>query len=285
MTICIPIHPFRDPKNLNGLCGSLMDQSANCEILLGVWNASPLIDSIQALPNICHHRLILTDLPHVTHVRNALASRASFETLLFLDDDVVPCSNLLSVAETLANEVSPLIVQGDPCASAYPDDVFSRIEEQLYRSRLKGKLYGSSCISYVDPRIYLVSRAIQKNFPFNETLLNAGEGEDLSIRLILAGHEIKYCPDLIAYHLHRTSVRDVANQKWIHGKGKAERLFQQRKSIDSVLHNIFRILFRKAETNAANVGLPPWTPVYDFATRLVYCTSVLVAFLRLESAD
>lgn len=275
LSICIPLHPSRTLSNLEDLLASVAGRPST-EILLGLWHASlhpkaPLM----ALCNKFGARLIETPSVHVTHVRNRLVQAAIGTYILFLDDDVVAKANLIDIAKQYAAKANGLIYQGEPCLGYDRQNLLSRFEEELYKGRFATTVKATLDCDYIDPRNLLISRSVIAHIGFDETLLHAGEGKEMATKLKESKYVIKYSPNLVVYHKHRTTVAEIFVQKWIHGKGKAQRLSRRAGDSENLLTSIARTMFKR---HGQAVTSDAWSfafaiRVYDLLTRLVYVAS------------
>jgi hypothetical protein len=116
------------------------------------------------------------------------------------------------------------IVQGKPYVAANPERFSSRIEESLYRARFTSHLQADGGSTYIDPRVLLIPKKVILEVPFNETLLYAGEGKQLYKDLRRHSYRVQYDERLFVVHRHPESIWGLARQKWIHGKGKGQRI-------------------------------------------------------------
>lgn len=158
-------------------------------------------------------------------MRNAIVKQTNSSHILFLDDDMVPSSTLLTNALELAHKEPDVVHQGIPYQVANSYNWLARTEGQLYKRGYETYIDSQDHVSLLDARLMLAPVLALRQTPFDESLVfGGGEGRELAKGLREKGVVLKLARDLGGAHLNRDTIASVIEQKLAHGRGRGYQL-------------------------------------------------------------
>jgi hypothetical protein len=162
---------------------------------------------------------------HATAVRNAAITAVTTPWIAFLDDDVVVEKSYLLRLEAICRTSADDVVQGVPYLCSNGNMLLARLEARNYEQGF-ATYYDrvSNTVRIVDARNLVMKTSTARHFPFDESLMFAGEGQELASRLRDAGVRLSYCDALRVQHRNRSTIAGLALQKFLHGRGRAQRV-------------------------------------------------------------
>jgi len=172
--------------------------------------------------------IVVAAAGHATAVRNAAVAAVSTPWIAFLDDDVVVEDDYLRRLETICRASPAPVVQGVPFLCSNAQNVLARLEARNYEQGFATYHDRTmNTVRVIDARNLVMATQTAKAFPFDESLLFAGEGQELGRRLEQAGVRMGYCESLRVRHRNRDTVASLAIQKFMHGRGRAQRVSRE----------------------------------------------------------
>jgi hypothetical protein len=162
---------------------------------------------------------------HATALRNAAITAVATPWIALLDDDVVVEETYLLRLEAICRTSADDVIQGVPYLCSNGDKLLARLEARNYEQGF-ATYYdrASNTVRIVDPRNLVMKTSAARKFPFDESLVFAGEGPELAGRLRDAGVRLSYCDALRVRHRNRSTLSGLALQKFLHGRGCAQRV-------------------------------------------------------------
>jgi GT2 family glycosyltransferase len=162
---------------------------------------------------------------HATALRNAAAAAVSTPWIAFLDDDVIVEDSYLRELESVCLASPDPVVQGVPFLCSNSHSLLARFEARNYEQGF-ARYYEqkTNTVRVIDARNLVMKTSVARAFPFNEGLIFAGEGQELARRLRLAGVRIGYREALRVQHRNRDTFAGLVFQKFMHGRGRAQRV-------------------------------------------------------------
>ena len=118
------------------------------------------------------------------------------------------------------------VVQGVPHLCSNGHRLLARLEARNYEQGLASYRDPDGSLRTLDARNLFISTLLIRDFRFDESLLWAGEGQELARRFGAAGIPIAYDEGLRVYHRNRESVAELMRQKYSHGRGRAQLLLK-----------------------------------------------------------
>ena len=196
-------------------------------IIIGVGGTTAADEAPMALWRAAGGTVTIVAAPagHATAVRNAAVAAVATPWIAFLDDDVIAEDDYFRQLETICRLSPAAVVQGVPflCSNAY--NVLARLEARNYEQGFAAYHDRTmNTVRVIDARNLVMTTQTAKAFPFDEGLLFAGEGQELGRRLEQAGVRMGYCDTLRVRHHNRDTVFSLAIQKFMHGRGRAQRV-------------------------------------------------------------
>jgi GT2 family glycosyltransferase len=219
---------------------------------------------------------LVSERGNATAMRNRGVRAVATPWTAFLDDDVVVDPGYLSALLELVAAPPGPIVQGIPYLCSNTDRVLARLEAKNYAEGLETYMRESGRLVTLDGRNLVAQTELMRRFPFDESLLYAGEGQDLAARLEAAGIPMCYSETLRVYHRNRETPLALLRQKYYHGRGRAQ-LLRKRDQIDlpSYLRRYAVRHFAEPIRSVAARELPASECIYRIATNAVFWTGVL----------
>ena len=151
----------------------------------------------------------------VAYARNAGIAAATGKLLVFLDADDVAAPGLLE-AYAVGSE------RFDVMGGHLDDFTLNDEVTAAWRYRMTGESLPRAFdrFSFFVGANFAVGKAVFEQLgTFDETLPYVGEDVDFSIRAQLAGHEIGWIPDAVVRYRHRASLKALAQQQFVYGRG------------------------------------------------------------------
>ncbi|MFM8890097.1 MAG: glycosyltransferase family 2 protein [Planctomycetia bacterium] len=185
--------------------------------------------------------LVTAAAGHATAVRNAAIAAVSSRWIAFLDDDVVAETDYLSQLEAVCRAGTAPVIQGVPFLCDNAHKVLARLEARNYEQGFA--TYhdrATNTVRVIDARNLVMTADTARAFPFDERLLFAGEGQELGRRLEQAGVRMAYCESLRVRHRNRDTVAGLAIQKFLHGRGRAQRVAREEGVWNHARRSVFR---------------------------------------------
>lgn len=218
---------------------------------------------------------------NATAMRNRSVQAIDTPWIAFLDDDVVVDASYIRELFALIENPPAPVIQGIPFLCSNSHRLLARLEAHNYQQGLQTYLRQSGRLVTLDARNLLISTDVMRDFPFDEELLFAGEGQDLAARLEEANITMAYAEDLRVYHRNRETPLELIRQKYFHGRGRAQLL---RKKDDLDLRSYLRRYavrhFASPARGIATGGLPASEGFYQLATNAVFWTGVFSEMAR-----
>ncbi|MCG3131518.1 MAG: hypothetical protein FLDDKLPJ_02314 [Phycisphaerae bacterium] len=213
--------------------------------------------------------------------RNFGVHLATTEWVVFLDDDVVVRTNFVKVVREECDGAAP-VVQGTPFLPSNAASTLARLEALLYARGFRRYLLGAQIVGWLDPRILLIRTDVARDFPFDETIRWAGEGQELAGRLGAAGVSVRWSRRLIGLHRNRASLTSLIRQKWVHGRGRAEVYTRCNRSISAGL--LLPALRRHVRSISRDLANRPCLAIYGAFTYGFFWMGCLAQLLISEMA-
>lgn len=240
-TFCIP--SGRSISNSIYLIDQLVSQGFSGEILIAKYkNDSGLNSSYEQIQKYNNARIIVSENPSASLMRNALTQHVKTEFIVFLDDDLILDENYLKGLCEVYFSNKHEIVQGCPYKTTNYKNWFARNESLLYKKIVDRMVNCNNKISICDARNLVIKTDIISKHPFNGKLAHSGEGQELADNLISNGYSISYANNLIIYHFNRDNLKDLFKQKIMHGVGRIEKLSGKAKA--EKLEYLFSAFYR-----------------------------------------
>jgi hypothetical protein len=161
---------------------------------------------------------------NATAMRNHAAQFVQAPWTAFLDDDVIVGDGYLARIAQLSAKPPQRVVQGVPHLCSNGHRLLARLEARNYEQGLASYRDSDGGLRTLDARNLFIDTLLIRDFRFDETLLFAGEGQELARRFGTAGIPIAYDEELRVYHRNRESVTELMRQKFSHGRGRAQLL-------------------------------------------------------------
>lgn len=285
LTIGIPCG--RDVNSVLEILRSLNSIDLYIEVLVARWQKYPFSNSEIALLNQYFNvKQVLSKSKHASCRRNTILNFTSSEHILFLDDDVVPDPNLLQSAIELINSNPSDVYQGPPYLVANPDSWIARIEGKFYERTFERHITPQGETALLDARLLLAPVSILLQNPFDESLVFAGEGEDLAQRLQSQGVRLRFAPTLIGYHKNRESICPLLQQKRCYGNGRGQVLRKKSMKNTEYWHYLYLMFMRHFIKPGINFLIGKETALeafYTIATNLVFWIGIFEEFLTKRS--
>ena len=184
--------------------------------------------------------------------RNEGIKQAQGEILYFLDDDVMVKEDTFSQVISKFDYYHDVDIIGGPNITPIDSKLFQRCSGQALAS-----LFGAANMQYkwaaigqdrlTDDRALILCNLAARKRMFDRTKVNfnghltCAEENLLIQELKLKGHKILYCPQLAVYHERRKSLKELAQQIFKYGKGRAQLTLYLPRSLPllNVLPSIF----------------------------------------------
>jgi GT2 family glycosyltransferase len=119
---------------------------------------------------------------------------------------------IISPSDYLGDSISAL---GFPAGGSLGFEKIWRVDKDSLTNSL------SSCNCAIKKVVFWEVGGFDESFPYA-----GGEDSYLAYRLVKSGYSIKYCPDVLAYHDARDSLRDFI--KWQFRRGVSSYIFSQK---------------------------------------------------------
>jgi GT2 family glycosyltransferase len=228
---------------------------------------------------------------HVSERGNATAMRnRAVEALrtpwaAFLDDDVEVDLHYIARLAALVQDPPRPVVQGVPYLCSNEHRLLARLEARNYQQGLASYRGPAGQLATLDARNLFIATDLIRRFRFDETLLFAGEGQDLARRLAAAGIPIGYDESLRVYHRNRERLADLVRQKYAHGRGRAQ-LLRKTGDLDLRRYAARYVVRHFAEPMASMLTrrLKPSDALYRVATNAVFWAGTLREVARGDDA-
>lgn len=228
ISITLGIPAGRAPDYIHQILSKLEKPTDRVEVLIARWVREPLSDQALELFNgYFPTREVLSKQRHAPAMRNAIIWEAESSHLLFLDDDMVPGSDLLHHAIQLAEAEPGIVYQGIPYRVANSGSWLARTEGKLYERGYKKYINRDGNVSLLDARMMLAPVKLLRETPFDESLVfGGGEGRQLAECLREKGATLRLARGLDGAHINRDTIVGLVVQKLAHGKGRGYQLVQ-----------------------------------------------------------
>jgi GT2 family glycosyltransferase len=209
-------------------------------------------------------------------MRNRSVEFIDTRWIAFLDDDVLVDVDYFEALEELLEEPPARVTQGVPFLCSNPEKLLARLEARNYQQGLQTYLRENGKLVTLDARNLLIETQVIRDFPFDEELLFAGEGQDLAARLESAGVTMAYSEALRVFHRNRETASELARQKFFHGRGRAQ-LLRKKEELDlpGYLRRYAVRHFAKPAQHVATGAMPASDGFYQLATNTVFWAGVL----------
>ena len=218
---------------------------------------------------------VASERGNATAMRNRAVAAVTTPWTAFLDDDVVVDPGYLTALLELVAAPPGPIVQGIPYLCSNSDRVLARLEASNYASGLESYMRESGRLATLDGRNLVAQTELIRRFPFDETLLYAGEGQDLAARLEAAGIPMCYSEAVRVYHRNRETPLALLRQKYYHGRGRAQLLRKRdQRDLPSYLRRYAVRPFAEPIRSVAARELTASEGIYRIATNAVFWTGV-----------
>jgi hypothetical protein len=218
----------------------------------------------------------VSERTNATAMRNRAVQAVDTPWVAFLDDDVEVDARYLARLAALAAAPPHPVVQGIPYLCSNAHRLLARLEARNYEQGLASYRDGNGGLRTLDPRNLFIATELIRQFPFDESLHYAGEGQDLAHRLAGAGIAIAYDEDLRVYHRNRESLAALLRQKYSHGRGRAQLL--RKKGDVNLRRYAARYAVRHFAGPVASMlsrELPASDALYRIATNAVFWAGTL----------
>lgn len=166
-----------------------------------------------------------------TSMRNSILDHVKSDYVLFLDDDMIPSSDILIVCNELILQNPNCVFQGTPYNVYNSENWLARMEGKQYERIFSKKIKANNEIDHIDARILLAPVKLLREIRFDERLINGRDGHDLAERILKKNIRIYYAPNLTGRHFYRDKWKSVIKQKIRQGKGRGQILLSKKKSL------------------------------------------------------
>lgn len=213
---------------------------------------------------------------NATAMRNRAVDAVRAPWVAFLDDDVEVDRRYFERLAALVQGPPQPVVQGVPYLCSNEHRLLARLESRNYQQGLASYRGPEGRLATLDARNLLIATEVIRRFRFDETLLFAGEGQELAARLAAAGIEIGYDEELRVYHRNRESLAELVRQKYSHGRGRAQ-LLRKKGDVDLRRYAARYVVRHFAEPVASMFArrLRPSDAIYRVATNAVFWAGTL----------
>ena len=166
--------------------------------------------------------------------RNKALKKARFEYVLFLDDDAVVPSDLLSKADSFIQEHRDVVAVIGGCQLTPGDDGYfaktsgyilgSYFGSQTMRFRyVQGKKNLNVSEMHLTTAICFAKKSVLDEVGYFDESLFPGEDPELFARVKQKGFTLAYEPSLFVYHRRRSSYRAYLKQIYLYGKVRLQK--------------------------------------------------------------
>ncbi len=218
----------------------------------------------------------VSERANATAMRNRAVDPVETPWVAFLDDDVEVDLRYYERLSALVEGPPQRVVQGVPYLCSNEHRLLARLESRNYQHGLASYRGPEDRLATLDARNLFIDTELIRHFRFDETLLFAGEGQDLAVRLAAAGIPIGYDEELRVYHRNRESLAALVRQKYAHGRGRAQ-LLRKNGDVDLRRYAARYVVRHFAEPVASMFTrrLKPSDAIYRVATNAVFWAGTL----------
>lgn len=223
LTVAVP--SGRDMSYIARIISNLSWDASTAQVkfVVGRWCQQPFSDSeLTSLSTTFPIEQVLCDQSHSMALRNEIIHQATTGHILFMDDDMVPSSDLIQAALALIQKEPGTVYQGPPYLVANPKSWLARMEGRLYERGYNRYVASNGTVEMLDARLLLAPVSVLLTTPFDASLYG-GEGRDLAERLLAKGVTLLLAPELVGAHINRDSLGALVTQKRLHGNGRGQR--------------------------------------------------------------
>jgi len=234
-TVVIPAHNAEQvlPEQLEALCAQDYDGAWNV-IVVDNLSTDGTSDVALTYRDRLNLRVIsATDQASAAHARNVGVDAATGAWIVFVDSDDVADSRLLSTYarhaprhEIMGGRLEDYVLN-DPVVASWRFPL-TEADLPVALGRFPFVLTSNCAIRH---------DVFDRIGRFDEHLSYYHEDVDLSIRVLLAGIKIAWIPEATVHYRHRDSLRDLARQQFIWGRGTVV-MYEKYGAPNTLHHNL-----------------------------------------------